>query len=279
MEYGSGIYMISVGGLLLLAVGAWAVLRRCTDKVQRIAVFSVMLLNVLQHFLKPFLYPQYAGQGFSYNMTAYNLCALLIILSPVAYLWKNRFLRNFVLMVGAVAGLSAIVFPVWFIGRPVWSLQWHYGRFYICHALLFLSSVLPLALGHHRPSYKEFWQVGLAFLLGLCVILINDVLLICAGIYPKIGTMGMYELLLETNTCLMMGPPKGLPWLTDIIGIFSPSFFMGNNPAGQYVPILWYAIPLYLGITVTALLVFSAMDHKNLAADIQTHRAKHPRKP
>jgi len=276
--YGSKVYIASIGVLLLCGAAAWLILRRCPAKAQRIAVFSIMLLNVLQHLLKPVLYPQYAGMGFSYNMTAYNMCALLILLSPIAYLWKSRFLRNFVLVVGAVAGLAAIVFPVWFIGKPVRALQWHYGRFYICHALLFLSSSLPLALGHYKPSYKEFWQVGLAFLLGLCVILINDVLLICAGIYPKIGTMGMYELLLETNTCLMMGPTDSMAWLTDIIRVFSPSIFMGNNPAGQYVPILWYAIPLYLGISIAALAVFSALDHKNLAADIRALRAKYPRK-
>lgn len=279
MYYGSKVYIASLGGLLLCGVAAWLVLRRCSAKTQRIAIFVIMILNVLQHFLKPFLYPQYAGQGFSYNMTAYNMCALLILLAPVAYLCRSRFLRTFVLSVGPIAGLAAIAFPVWFIGHPVWALGWHYGRFYICHALLFLSTALPQALGHHKPAYKEFWQVGLAFLLGLCVILINDVLLICAGIYPKIDQIsGIYNLLLETNTCLMMGPGDGMPWLVDLIRVFSPSIFMGNNPAGQYVPILWYAIPLYLGISVAALLTFSVLDRKNLAADIRALRAKYPRK-
>ena len=48
---------------------------------------------------------------------------------------------------GSVAGIAAIALPVWYIGMDVSELGWDYARFYICHALLFITSVLPLLLG------------------------------------------------------------------------------------------------------------------------------------
>lgn len=262
MYYGSPFYFLSLLILLGLGVGLWFLLRRRGEKVCRGAVLALMLVNLFQHFFKAWIYPQHFGEGFTSVSTAYNMCATLIILSPVALLSKNRFLKNFVFFVGSAAGLAAIAFPQWFIGWQVSQLGWKYFRFYLCHALLFLSSVLPLALGLHRPHVREFWHTGTGFLLALCGIVINDFLCMALGIYPGASINTFYQSMLEINPCGIMGPPAGLSWLEPIVRVFSPSAFTGANPSGIYVPILWYAIPLFLGISIASAALFSFLDKK-----------------
>lgn len=269
MNYGSGFWTISILFPLLCVFALWAVLRRCPRKTQRLFILILMLLNVFQHFLKPFIYPQYAGTGLSHLVTAYNMCSFLIMISPVVFLWGNRFFRNFLYVVGTAAGIGTIIFPVWYIGLDIAALGWDYARFYICHSLLFAGSLLPLLLGHHRPSYKEFWQVGLGFLMGLFVILVNNVICISAGLYLGADSRDIYSGLWQTNPCMMMGPPASLPWIANVARIFTPSVFLGNNPSGNFAPILWYAVPLYLVISIISMFLFFAMDRKNLLADLR----------
>lgn len=268
MAYGSGIYVISVLFILLCAGMAWAVLRHRSVKTQRIVILCIMLLNVFQHFMKPFIYPLYANTGFSHVVTAYNVCAFMIIISPAVYLWGNRLLRNFLCIVGTAAGIGTIIFPVWYIGTDVSDLWPSYVRYYICHGLLFLSSLLTMLLNHHRPSYKEFWHVGLGFLMDLFVVLVNNVIFISAGLYLQADSQDIYGSLWIDNPCLLMGPSEALSWIADISRIFTPDVFLGNNPAGRYAPILWYAVPVYLGISIICMLLFCAIDHKNFSADL-----------
>ncbi|MBQ9762092.1 MAG: YwaF family protein [Oscillospiraceae bacterium] len=266
--YGSPFYICSLVLMLVLAGLSWFLLRKRSQRFQRIAILSIMLLNVFQHFFKALIYPQYAGQGFTSISSAYNMCAVLIMFSPVAFLMKNRFLKNFFYYVGSIAGIAAVAVPVWYIGKEIPDLGWDYFRFYICHAGLFVTSLLPLLLGLHKPSYKEFWTVGIAFLLSLCLILFNDLIFMTLGLYEGADIHDFYGSMLKINPCGLMAPPEALPWIEGLVGLFSPSFLMGQNPAGLYVPILWYAIPLYLGVSFIAFVLFTLSDWKQFKADI-----------
>lgn len=268
MHYGSGFHILSILFILMCVFGVWAILRRCSLKIQRLVILGFMLLNILQHFLKPHLYPHYAGMGFSHLQTAYNVCAFLIIISPAVFMWGNRLLRNFLYLIGTVAGMGTIVFPVWYIGMDVSALGWDYARFYTCHGLLFMSSLLPLLLNHHKPSYKEFWHVGLGFLLTLVFVLANNVIFISAGLYAGADIHNIYGSLWIDNPCMLMGPPDSLSWLTDVVRIFTPSVFLRNNTTGTFAPILWYALPVYLAISIVTAFIFAAIDRKNLSKDL-----------
>ena len=273
MYYGSFFHISSVCFALALAVAVWAVLRRCPERVGKGVVLGLMMVNAFQHFFKCWVWPQHWGEGFTAVSSAYNVCALLIIASPLVMLWGGRALSNFIYVVGTVAGIGAICLPFWYIGMDVSELGWSYVRFYFCHAVLFLASVMPLALGWHRPSYKEFWQMGLVFLGALCVILLNDVVFIVMGLYPDTDVADLYGSLVKLNPFSIMGPSDNFPWIADVVKLFSPPVFMGENASGLYVPILWYAIPFYLGISVASFGVFAAMDHRQLSLDLRQRRA------
>ena len=272
MSYRSPLYICSVAILPITAALLWFFLKGRSKPVQKYSILLLMLLNTAQHFLKPILYADYRGTGFSSLISAYNMCSVLIISSPLVFLWGNRFCKNFIFFVGTVAGIGAVAVPFWYMGTPISQLGGDYARFYICHGLLFLSSLLPLLLGFHSPSYKEFWQVGLGFLLALAVILVNDFIFISLGLFPGAETGTLYQSLRKLNPCWVMGPPPELPWLKDLAAILTPKVFLGRNPSGTFAPLLWYAIPLYAAITAAAFGLFALIDRKQLMQDYKSRR-------
>lgn len=267
MYFGSPLHVCSVSLVFGITAAFWLLLKRKRKKVQKTVIMLMMVLNTLQHFFKFLIYPQYFGMGFTIYSTAYNVCAVLIISAPMIFLWGNRFLKNFLYFVGVTAGIGAIIFPYWFFGTPSDELGWNYFRFYFCHGLLFVSCVLPLLLGFHKPKYKEFYQVGLGYLLTLCVILVNNVIFMSVGLYPDGVGSPLYDQLLRVNPCMMMAPKSDFGWINPMLKICSLPVFLGNNPAGRYAPILWYALPVYLGISLASFILFAVLDRRAFCAD------------
>lgn len=261
MRIGSPIYILTLFGLVGLTAGVYFLFRKKSTKIQNIVLWFMMVVNVAQHLFKALIYPHHIKDGFTIVSTAYNVCAVLILFMPLAFALKSRFLKNFFFFVGAVAGLGAIAYPVWFLDQP--SLGWEYLRFYVCHAFLFLTAILPLLWGRHRPAFRECWQIGVAFLAVLCLILLNNVIFTLLGYNFgadfHYGPATLYEGLLQHNACALMAPPAGMPWLGDVASFFTLPAFAGHNPTGLYAPILWYAIPVYLGCTAGAALLFGLL--------------------
>ena len=276
MYYGSPFYIASILLAVGLLVGAYFLLKGRSEKTQKAVIIILMSLNVFQHVFKFLIYPQYAGEGFSVLNTAYNMCAALILLSPIAYLTGNRFLRDFTFYIGTIAGIIAIAVPYWFIGLEVGELGWEYVRFYVCHAMLFLSSALVLLLGHHRATYKRSFAVGLSFVLTLCLILLNDLTVLKLGLFPGYDSTDVYAALRAINPFWSMGPPTDgtFSWLVGAVEALSPSFLCGGNSKGLYVPILWYALPLYVGISLVSLAVFAIIDRRSFLLDLSYIRGK-----
>lgn len=274
MYIGSPVYIVSLlmPGLILYL--CWRGLRKKSERTQKFVILLLSTVNVFQHLFKSALYPHLSGEDFTLTSTAYNVCACLILLTPVAVCAKSRSLKTFCMCIGLCSGLFALMFPVWFLGMKASELGWEYNRFFICHGLLFLTSGLYLTLGLHKISYRDFWKMGLYFLLVLCIILLNDTICIIVGLFPGWSAENLYDALKSTNPFSLMGPREGYGSITSVITALSPSIFLTNNPAHTYVPILWYAVPLYLVISVAAFAVLGLVDRKNLKKDISTRKAK-----
>ena len=217
-----------------------------------------MIINVLQHILKTIIYNHLGLEGFTAYSTAYNMCALLILLSPIAYFVKLRPLRDFVFLLGAFAGLIAIAIPYWSIGKPATDPD--FLRSLFCHTLLFLSSSLTLSLGYHSPNKKTFLFMGVYVLGALGVIVLNNTLAILLGIYPGITTdkMPLADALYATNSVWMFGPPESFSWVVSALkAVFPDRLVVFAN--GCPIPVLWYALPMYLISTLLALPVCRAV--------------------
>ena len=274
MYIGSPVYIISLVFPCVILYFCWLVLRKKSEKVQKSVILFLAAVNIFQHFFKSALYPHLSEEGFTLTSTAYNVCACMILLTPIAVFSKSRGLKTFCMCVGACSGFFALMYPVWFLGMDVSKLGWGYVRFWVCHSLLFLTSALYLVLGLHKISYRDFWKMGFYFLLVLCVILLNDILCVVAGLFPGWSTENLYDALKTSNPFSLMGPREGYDSITSVITVLSPSVFLTNNPAHTYVPILWYAVPLYLVISLAAFGVLGFVDRKSLQRDIKSLLSK-----
>ena len=65
-----------------------------------------------------------------------------------------------------------------------------------------------------------------------------------------------------------MHPPASFGWLSNIISALSPNIFIGNAEGNVYIPILWYAIPMYIFITVLAFAIGALLDREGFKAFI-----------
>ena len=244
-------------------------LRKRSYAFQRNFILTLIILNVFQHLFKLEIYPMYDG-GFSALCTAYNMCAVLILSSPIAHFVKWPPLRDFLYYVGSVAGFIAILIPYWNIGEDAFT--WSFFRFFICHLLLFVTSLLPLLLSHHKPSWKCFWRIGIGFFIALLLILINDVLCLYLDIYAGLSKNDVWGSLAIANPCWTFGPPESFSFVLDIVNVFSPDYFVFGGKGGAPIPILWYLIPLYIGITLVSFPICALFDKENFKADMKRYK-------
>ena len=258
IRYGSLAHILSILFAIALCAALFFLLRGKSRKTQRTVILAIMALNVFQHLFKSVVYPQYAGLGFTSLNTAYNMCATLILLSPIAMLVDLKPLRDFVFYIGSVAGLAVLFVPYWSIGKTLFDPE--FLRSFICHAMLFISSILPLLLGHHKPSYKCAFMLGADFLAVILIIILNDAACVLLGIYPGVEGLSLADALYKISPVWSFGPPEEFSWVVRIVDVLSPDAFVGNGGATPIVPLLWYAIPLYLGITLIALPICIAAD-------------------
>ena len=168
-------------------------------------------------------------------------------------MFGGSLLQQFISYVGSFAGMIAMLVPYWFIGLS--AFDWDVYRFYICHGLLFVSSFLPGALGIYEFKFKNCFKIAPVFLFGLALILLNNAILIITGNYPGKNPSNLFYELSLINPAWSMHPSKSFSKIGNLLERFSLPFLCGRNSMGEYIPILWYAIPMYAVITIGACIV------------------------
>ncbi len=272
INYFSLAHLIYIAIAIGFALGLYFLLRNRSRRAQRILVISLMALNVIQHLFKSYIYPQYEGLGFNSLNSAYNMCALLILASPIAYLSRSERFKDFIFYTGSAAGMVAVLVPYWHIGEYMFT--WDVIRFFICHALLFASSVLTLLFGHHKPSWRSSYRIAVGFFVSIAVIIINDIFFLYMGLYPGESAENLFESLSHINPVWSFGPPEQFAFVEGIAKFFSPDIFVGENAAGLYVPILWYFIPIFLAISILSLPITALFDKERFLSDMKEYKEK-----
>ena len=260
IKYGSFMYFFYIFLALGICAALYFIFRKRSMFAKKMLVFSLMGINFLQHIFKFIIYKPYRSVGFSYADTIYNMCAFLIITAPFFIAFGGKLLKDFTVYVGSFAGMIAILVPYWYIGLSAFG--WEQFRFYLCHTLLFVSSMLVALLGIHKPTFKNFYKIPFLFFFALIIIIINDIITIALGIYEGRSIYNLYAELSNLNPVWSFHPNEGFGWLEKIISVFTPNVFLGNADK-VYVPILWYAIPVYLFITILVFIVGAIVDREN----------------
>ncbi len=250
IDYGSPAHIVS----LLLAFGFvfifYLLTKKATVSKQNSVVFLLAMLNLLQHFFKPFVWRHLYGTGFTHIETAYNVCAFLIIATPFFLCLNYAPLRQFLSPVGTAAGILPLLIPQWFIGHTVF--EWEFIRGFVCHTLLLTTSLLPVLLRHVRFRNMNVLFTGIAFFGMLGVVFADNLVCILVGAVPGAEANGVWESMLRLNPLWMMRPPQNFTSLSSILEFFSFGVRLKHL---EYVPVLWYFVPLFSVITLAAALL------------------------
>ena len=222
-------------------------LRKRSVFAKEIALYSLMGFNLAQHFFKYFFWPHLWGTGFGLINTAYNVCAILIIASPFVFICKNSLLKQFVCYVGTIGPAVTLLVPYWFIGTT--ALSWDFLRSWTCHTVLLATSLLPALWGMIKFEFRDGWKFGLIFLAMLSLIFINDVVFLLA--LGQATKETLYDTLVSYNPLWTMGPAGDFEVLGRVFELFSPKFLYSP----RYIPVLWYAIPMYLFVSLAGYLL------------------------
>ncbi len=265
MEVGTGGLIMYVTMPLLCAgivVGLTFLLKNKPMWLKRLVVISLAFFNLAQHIFKAQLYPSLGyPTEFSYTNTAYNVCAFMIIIMPFVYLIDNAEWSDLLCFIGTF-GAGATMFIDWYLYDEIVSVDC--VRFYTCHIVLVMTSILPPLIGMHKIQWKRWWKLALNFMLMLVLILFNNVVCVYTGWYHGAELSNLADLLYQMNPITMMHPDDYGGFLDKIVGFFTPDVFMQE---GRYAPIAWFAIPLYIMITVLSFGLYALIDRQNFKTE------------
>ncbi len=257
IRFGAFAYALCAAITLGSAALSYLAFAKRSEKAKNVFVLVLIALNIFQHFFKFIIWPTDYGSGFGLKNTAYNMCAFLIILMPIAYFSKSVALKNFACVAGTFAGLGASLIPMWFFGKNPYL--WEVIRFYFCHILLFLTAALPVAFGTVKIAFKNFLKMPIMFFGAIIIVYINNTLayFIAGG-----KAEGLYSYLSAQNPMWAIRPPEFITaneTALKIVNALVPPFF--KNVGGMpYMPFLWYIIPFGIALFALSLLVCYLFD-------------------
>ena len=264
LRYFNYTHILTLLAAALFVAVLYFALRNRSAFAKEVTLYILMGFNVTQHFYKSLFWPHLWGTKFGIINTAYNVCAITILATPFVFVGKNSLLKQFVSYVGTIGPVLTLLTPYWFIGTTIF--QWEYVRSWTCHTLLIATSLLPALWGMIKFDYRDGWKFGLLFLAMQSFILTNDVMFLLA--FGDATTETLYSALLAQNPLWMISP-KGSEGVKKIFEALSPAIFL-ETETHPYIPILWYAIPAYLFITIIGYGLGFAIDRKKLLGSKKT---------
>ena len=263
---------LTLGFALLL--GLYFLLRNKNEKTITIVLFSLLLGNFILSFLK--LYADYYQQWMPWairTVTPENICNISVLAFPWIFLSRVKILKDYMFFMGVFGGLGAMLIPVDAIGLAPFSFEaiW----FYICHGLIWIVPLLMVLLKLHTLDYKRIVKIPLLVYAVLCIILVNEVILIGTG-FVNINTLFSYEV---RNAAMIFGPlPEDL-FIGKFFTPLTPNLFLTvpigpNAGAPFYWPIVWLVIPFFVYFCILALILALPFEYKNIRKDVLALKKK-----
>lgn len=255
---------------LFLAVASYTGLyfigRNKSEKFKKRFINVLMWVLFAQHLLKQ-LIPEYMARfpESIRNSTFENICAVSALVFPFINLTKNKTLKDYMYYFGVFGGMGAMLFPTEALGQPFYSLD--VLRFYFAHFLIFACPLLVVHYGLHTLSLNRLWRVPICLIGTMCLILVNEVILIGIGLVD----FDIQKLFSDSfrNYSFVFGPMPELKPYLGFIDALVPSF-MKHGLVGEaavyvnYWPILWVIIPGFVYLPIGAFLVSLPFTHKEV---------------
>lgn len=259
-------------------VGLYFGLRNKAPIVQKMVLFSFLMIGFLAHFLNAFIPPYSVDEARLLRDSWFvNICGANIGLFPFLFFCKNKYVKDYMFYVGVVSGLIALFYPQ----EPLVKADqlgefWDIIRFYYHHWMLIAIPLLMVLFKQHTLSYRRILAAPIGLLLLMLFIMLNQVFQSELGFIP-LRDADMFDVNFK-NSSYIWGPD-----LPDTIGsIFAhlcPNIFK-TIPVGpykgqaKYWPWFWLIVPVFTLLTPLAFGLAMIFDHKNFVADVRVLRAK-----
>ena len=267
IEYFNFYYFLFLAIVVGLVIGLYFLLRNKKEKTVSIVLFCILLGNFALHFLKLTAehYQSWMPTAIR-TITPENICAFSVLVFPWFYISGKKLLRDYMFYMGVMSGVAATLLPIDVIGFEV--LDFETIRFYTAHIILWVVPLLMVVLGVHTLDYKRIPKVPLIALFTLCIILVNEVILVGAG-FVQMEHFFSYEI---RNPALIFGPLPAVEPAGTILTALTPAIFttvpIGPN-AGEtfYWPIVWMIIPGVIYFSAMSFLLCLPFEFKKIKGD------------
>ncbi len=262
-------------------VGLYFLLRNRSVRVQKIVLFSLLLLSLIFHFLKFFIGP-YSVDNDRWLRDSWfvTICEANVFVFTIFFFSKNKYIKDFMFYIGILSGVVAYFYPA----QPLDSLnqmaeQLDTIRYYYYHFTIIAVPLLMVLFKHHTLSYKRVWVAPTGFMLLLLFIMLNQIFQSELGFVP-LRDGNLYPN--YKNASYIWGPFERDGVTLDPVGkiftIFTPEVFKtmpiawsgSNFEVGtvKYWPWFWLLFPAYILITPLSFLMALIFDFKNFKQDM-----------
>lgn len=268
---------------LALAVGAtvglYFLLRRRSEKTQKLVLFGILVFGLMLHFLKVYIPPYSVDEARMLRDSWFvNICGANIALFPFLFWSKKDRVKDYMFYIGVLSGLIALFYPQEPIAKTnQLGEQLDIIRFYFHHWMVLAVPLLMVLLGHHKLSYKRVISAPTGLLLLMLFIMLNQIFQSELGYIP-LRNQGDFFGIGYKNSSYIWGPGTN-DAIGEFLALFTPKIFR-TVPVGEFVghtkywPWFWLITPVYLLVTPLSVLIALVFDHASLVKDVQAIRQK-----
>ncbi|MCL2463763.1 MAG: YwaF family protein [Micrococcales bacterium] len=187
------IYLVLLIGV---TIGAWAVLRRGSERRWRAILCGIAVVNV--GISTTFTFNRIADPAYPDFVLSRNwplhFCTLVTFLLVPGMLatkqWWARPLHTLLFFPGSLAALLALAAPgAEYIGHPLWSMN---SWFYVIHGLNFVLPLLHAGLGGYRPRWRDP-LLSLVWFTILAMVVLGITVFARAVVDPKANYMYFFD--------------------------------------------------------------------------------------
>lgn len=278
LEYFSVFYFIYPAICACVFVALYFILRHRSKRIQYWVLFAFLALNFCLHFLKLAFHPYVDDlPGSVRKVTFENICAVSTLVFPFFMLSKKKYLMDYMFYIGVISGVASMFAPMNIIGLGVGEFETI--RFYICHGSLWICPLLMVIFGVHKLNYHRIPVVLLLYMGCLCLILLNEVVLMVIGwVKPGEdweGTLWDYFLSTEErNSGFVFGIPSSMEKIGGFLLVLVPEIFKPGKYIDTYMPVLWELFPAIVYGIPGAFIMSLFWEHGHVGEDLAKISAK-----
>lgn len=273
VKFGNFGYFFFIILAAALIIGLFFFLRERSRKFIYNFLFGITVSALVLHFGKLLFKPYRNNFPYSLKKISFeNICAVSTLIFPFIYRSKNDLMKTYMVFMGVVSGIASLLVPTEALNKNAFTFD--VLRFYYAHFTILAVPVLMLVFDIYRPDYKKCYYMPIGFIIVLCVILLNEILVISIGLDEK-----GFEYLLDTNyrnSSFIFGISDEFKGASKLVTWCTPDFFLKNpvTHQTQYWPILWLVLPSFLYFSLFSFLISMTYDFKRIKEDFSAFYAR-----